>query len=142
MAKQIFVDTSGWYALVDRRDQHHPAARKLIEEKVGAGSRLVTTDYVVDESCTLARMRGGWSAAARLLDLLHESASIDWEWIGAERFEQAERWFRRYRDQAYSFTDCASFAVMRELRLREVLTSDAHFRAAGFQPLLATPPGR
>lgn len=142
MANRIFVDTSGWYALVDRRDQHHAAATRLVQKRVGAGARLVTTDYVVDECCTLTRMRGGWTAAARLLDLLHESPSIDWEWIGSERFENAERWFRRQRDQAYSFTDCASFALMRELRLREALTSDAHFLAAGFQPLLATPPGR
>ena len=36
----------------------------------------------------------------------------------------------------FSFTDCASFVVMKELRLRDALTTDKHFRIAGFNPLL------
>jgi predicted nucleic acid-binding protein len=31
-----------------------------------------------------------------------------------------------------SFTDCTSFVVMRELKLREALTTDHHFAQAGF----------
>ncbi len=40
--------------------------------------------------------------------------------------------FFRHRDKDYSFTDCSSFVVMRELRLKEALTTDRHFRQAGF----------
>ena len=32
----------------------------------------------------------------------------------------------------FSFTDCTSFVVMRELRLREALTTDHHFAQMGF----------
>lgn len=41
----------------------------------------------------------------------------------------------RYRDNDFSFTDCTRFALMRELRLRQALTTDAHFKQAGFQTL-------
>jgi hypothetical protein len=40
--------------------------------------------------------------------------------------------FFRNRDKDYSFTDCTSFVVMRELRLREALTTDRLFRQIGF----------
>jgi predicted nucleic acid-binding protein len=40
--------------------------------------------------------------------------------------------FFRYRDKDFSFTDCTSFVVMQELKLREVLTTDRHFAQAGF----------
>ena len=33
----------------------------------------------------------------------------------------------------FSFTDCCSFVVMRELRIRRVLTLDHHFRQMGFE---------
>jgi predicted nucleic acid-binding protein len=37
----------------------------------------------------------------------------------------------------FSFTDCVSFVVMKELRLTDALATDNHFRIAGFDPLLA-----
>ena len=40
--------------------------------------------------------------------------------------------FFRYRDKDFSFTDCTSFILMRELKLREALTTDHHFVQAGF----------
>jgi predicted nucleic acid-binding protein len=43
--------------------------------------------------------------------------------------------FFRYRDKDFSFTDCTSFVVMKELRLQQVLTTDAHFAQMGFQML-------
>jgi hypothetical protein len=40
--------------------------------------------------------------------------------------------FFRYGDKDFSFTDCTSFILMRELKLREALTTDRHFLQAGF----------
>jgi predicted nucleic acid-binding protein len=136
MAARLFVDSSGWYALIDRRDAWHESAKEQIERHVRKRARLITSDYVIDESCTLTKVRAGSVAAVRFLDLLKESQAVDWEWIGAERFARAEALFRKRRDQGYSFTDCTSFALMQELRIDRALTSDAHFRAAGFHPTL------
>lgn len=132
MARNLFVDTSGWYALIDRRDADHQRFSDLVQRHVGDGGRLVSTDYVLDESFTLARARSGSRAALGLMDLVEETSALDLEWIGSERFERAGRLFRQYEDQTFSFTDCTSFAVMRELRLTEALTKDEHFRIAGF----------
>jgi len=129
------MDTSGWYALVDRRDPHHGTVAALVAELVKTGTRLVTTDYIVDESCTLAKARSGSPMALRLLDLVHATAALDLEWIGAERFDRSERELRKYHDQAFSFTDCTSFTLMRELGITDVITADDHFRVAGFRVL-------
>jgi predicted nucleic acid-binding protein len=59
--------------------------------------------------------------------------------LGPERFAAAKMLLRKRADHAYSFTDCASFVVMRELVLRQVLTSDRHFKEAGFEVLLPIP---
>lgn len=132
MAGRTFVDSSGWYALIDRRDAHHEAVADLARHLVTTGTRLVTTDYVIDESCTLAKARSGSLMALRLLDVLHGTSAVDLEWIGPERFERAEAALRRYADQAFSFTDCTSFIVMRELGIGDAITTDGHFRVAGF----------
>ena len=52
------------------------------------------------------------------------------------RFAETQSQFLKYRDRKWSFTDCFSFVLMRELRLREALTKDEHFREAGFTALL------
>jgi len=130
-----FVDTSAWYALIDRGDFHHAAVATLIRELVTGGTRLVTTDYVIDESCTLAKARSGSVMAFRLLDLVHATVALDFEWIGADRFDRSEHELRKYDDQSFSFTDCTSFTVMRELGITDVITTDLHFRVAGFRVL-------
>jgi uncharacterized protein len=135
-APEVFVDTSGLYALVDRRDAHHASARLIVERLLRAGQRLVVTDYIVSESVTLANVRSGPTVATRVLDLVEQSAGLRIEWIGPERFAATTRYFRRHTDHAYSFTDCSSFVVMRELRLTKALTTDAHFVEAGFVALL------
>jgi len=142
MAKSVFIDTSGWYALIDRRDPGHARVSALVTRLVRDGTRLVTTDHVLDESCTLAKTRAGSGMALRLLDLVRKTVAVDLEWVGSERFEAAEGLFRKYHDQAFSFTDCTSFAVMRERRIREAITTDEHFRTAGFQLLPGPDSGR
>lgn len=132
MARSLLVDTSAWYALIDRKDVDHRRFADVVQRHVTDGGRLVSTDYVLDESFTLARARSGTRAALGLMDLVEQTSALDLEWIGSQRFERAGRLFRQYEDQAFSFTDCTSFAVMRELKLTEALTKDQHFRIAGF----------
>jgi predicted nucleic acid-binding protein len=95
----------------------------------------VTTDYVVDETLALLRMRLGLPAAEACWAQVERSARLRWQWIDASRAEKARALFFRHRDKDYSFTDCTSFVMMRELRIKEALTTDRHFRQAGFQPL-------
>ena len=53
------------------------------------------------------------------------------------RAERARQVFFRHRDKEYSFTDCTSLVVMQELKLKQVLTTDRHFRQMGFEVLPA-----
>jgi predicted nucleic acid-binding protein len=136
MAREVFLDTAGLYALADRRDPTRQAVIEQVQKLVAAKRAIVLTDYVIDEGATLAKARAGGYAAGRLLELVERSAGIRLEWIGPDRFDAAKAFFRKHADHGYSFTDCTSFVVMRELRLTEVLTTDEHFVEAGFRALL------
>jgi predicted nucleic acid-binding protein len=133
--KGVFVDTAGWMACADEGDPAHRRARESRDVALEQGHVLVTTDYVVDETLTLIRVRLGLAAARTWWDQVEGSRRIRWEWIGVDRAEKARNLFFRHRDKDYSFTDCTSFVVMQELRLGQALTTDAHFRQMGFQVL-------
>ena len=133
--KALFVDTAGWMACADAADPAHARARTARDEALAAGQLLVTTDYVADETLTLLRMRLGLPAAEAWWSMVEASSRLKWQWIDAARAEKARALFFRHRDKDYSFTDCTSFVVMRELRLKQALTTDRHFRQIGFEAL-------
>lgn len=131
-----FMDSAGFPALWDAGDEHRAVAGHPQEKLAGKRRRFVTSEYVVDESITLQRMRHSHGAAADFLDTVEHSEALRLEWIGPERFCGLAALFRRHADKGWSFTDCVSLALMRELRIREAFRTDHHFRQAGFLPLL------
>lgn len=132
---RAFVDTAGWMMLADAADPQHEAACRWRDDWLRGARTLVTSDYVVDETLTLIRMRLGLDAAERWWAMLSATSRVRWETVDPERAERARAWFFGWRDQRFSFTDCTSFVVMKDLKLRDVLTSDEHFRVAGFRVL-------
>jgi predicted nucleic acid-binding protein len=136
--RPLFVDTAGWMACADGADVVHAAACTARDEALRHGRALVTTDYVVDETLTLLRVRLGLASAEAWWRQVESSARLRWEWIDPGRAERARHEFFRQRDKGCSFTDCTSMVVMRELRLRQVLTTDADFSQMGFD-VLPTP---
>ncbi len=135
-AAEVFVDTAGFLALWDAGDQHHATALRLQQELIRKNRRFLTTEYVADETITLLLVRHSHRAAMDFLDTIERSEALRLEWIDPARFHAAANWFRKHGDKQWSFTDCISFAVMRELRVRDAFTTDHHFQQAGFTPLL------
>lgn len=98
---------------------------------------LVTSDYVVDESLALLEARIGSHAALKLLEYLDDTTTLDWEWVGSERFQKVRPLFQKLGDQGHSFTDCSCLVIARERKIEDMLTSDRHFRIHGLKPVLA-----
>lgn len=136
----IFVDSGPLYALNSPRDQYFTKAQRLLEKLQEQDAKLVTTDYVIDEAVTtlLTTKRGGYHFAMNLLDWIFSprkiSPQLRVEWITPYRFHKARSIFRRYnRDKIWSFTDCTSYALMHELKLKMAFTFDEHFTQMGFE---------
>ena len=129
----IFVDTSAWYALMDAEDPNHRAAQAFHRD-LGKGrfGRLVTTDYVLDETYTHLRLRANLGFVRGLVGLLGGSRSIVQLWVGEEDFKRALRLMLEREDKVWSFTDCTSFVLMESMGIRDAFTFDANFREAGF----------
>jgi len=133
--KGLFVDTAGWVACTDTADPAHNQAAAARDTWLQEGGVLITTDYVADETLMLLRVRLGLGTAEAWWQQVDGSPRVRWEYVDLARADKARGFFFRYRDKEFSFTDCTSFVVMRDLKLREVLTTDHHFTQAGFVTL-------
>jgi predicted nucleic acid-binding protein len=136
MAGEVLLDTSGFFALMDTRDPAHRKARNWLESQRG-GTRPVTTEWIVGETCTLLVARKRPHLIARFLDYLERSAALLVLNPDGSLLVSAKELIRRQAEQGYSFVDCLSFCVMKERGISRALTTDEHFRKAGFLALLA-----
>lgn len=129
----IFVDTSYWVALRNRRDANHTKARLLLEST--RSSTLITTNHVVGETWTFLRRRAGHESAIEFLEVMNRSNRLVVEHVTAALEDKALRWLRRHDEREYSFVDATSFQVMNGSRLETALAFDGDFTAAGFVEL-------
>ena len=130
---EIFVDTSWFKGLVDESDDFHSEAyvqmKKVKDEKL----LLLASNFIVDESLTLIRVKADLKTAMEFRDILFEMQNIlKIIRITSQDEKEAWNWFPKDWSKL-SFTDCTSFAVMQRLGLEEVLTFDDHFAQAGFK---------
>ena len=136
MGDETFIDTSGIYSILVRRDRMHGRAVAFMARAARDCRRFVTTDYVLDESVTLLKARGYGRLVAPLFESIDASTAIRIEWTTPERFRETRAFCLRHSDRTWSFTDCLSFVVMQSHGLPAALTSDTHFEQAGFRILL------
>jgi uncharacterized protein len=136
MAREVFWDTSGLFALFNRDDAAHFRARELARMQRLARKAGITTDAVVGECCTLLIARCKAHLISRFLDFTEQSPSLIVLHLDGLLVSATKQFLRAHLDHAYSFVDCSSFVVMSLRQLREAATTDRHFKEAGFEALL------
>jgi predicted nucleic acid-binding protein len=128
----FFMDTSGWIAVFDKSDQSYPLAFPFWNQAAAKVGTLYTSDYVLDETLTLLNVRINHAAAVEFGRIILSSKVISIISVTTSRWDGAWELFKKYNDKDFSFTDCTSFLIMREINLGEVFTFDKHFQQMGF----------
>ena len=134
--KRLFADANGWIGLNSKRDQMHEAATKVNKEFLQKGYRYITTNFVLDETYTGLLTNVGHFAAVDFGERVRVARTVQIIHITPDIEEEAWQLFKQYSDKFFSFTDCTSFIVMRQLNLTEAFTNDHHFEQMGFKILL------
>lgn len=135
MVNKVFLDTSFFKGFVDEGDDFHNRAVKMYEKMSLERDVLVTSNFVLDETITLVRVRCGVERVRDLREVLVRLDPLKIFRVTALDEKEAWDWF--WNDWSkLSYTDCTSFAVMRRLGIRKVATFDDHFAKAGFKAMV------
>jgi len=131
--EKLLVDTSAFYALMDRSDNHHETAARLWVSLLKENYPTMTTNYVVLETLALLQGRLGFDAAkVWYSDIL---GVVDVQWTDESTHSRAfELWLSLGR-RKLSLVDCVSFVTLRQHKLEIVFGFDNHFSEQGFQLL-------
>jgi len=127
----IFIDTSAFLALENRKDQYHKPALMFRDSLLESKESLITSDYVLDESYTIIRLRAGHKIAVRFGEMIQATVLIEIKYLTKEILREAWHIFKSFSDKEFSFTDCTSFALMESLQIKAAFTFDDHFNQYG-----------
>jgi predicted nucleic acid-binding protein len=130
--RQVFVDTSAWYALQITDDTNHGKAGDIFPLLLKRSGKLVTSNHVIGETYTLLRMSRGCDAAMRFITLIRESPRLKEYFADQEMERKAYELLHQYRDHPLSFVDGLSFTIMKEEKIQSCFAFDVRFHIAGF----------
>lgn len=135
ISNSVFIDTSWFKAFIDTKDDFYDLAIKQFKTLSSQNTNLITTNFVIDETLTLLRVRRGLEHSLKFRDLLVEMINhLKIVRVLSTDEKNAWDWFPKAWSKL-SFTNCTSFAVMQRLELKDVATFDEHFAQAGFNML-------
>jgi predicted nucleic acid-binding protein len=132
VAAEIFVDSAAWYPLMVRRHPQHGDFARELETRIRKGVRVVTTNLVVAEMHALVLHRAGRADALNFVQTVRQAPNLVVSTTPDLETDAVGQWLERFADQAFSFTDAVSFAVMMARGIRDVHPLHRHSGAAGF----------
>ena len=132
--KVVFADTGYWVAVLSPMDNWKE--RATAASRTLGKVRIVTTEMVLDELLAALAKVAVRAMVIQGVDAIRSNPNIEVVPQTSLQFGEAFEAYRRTMDKAWSLTDCASFALMKERGLSEALAHDHHFEQAGFVALL------
>jgi predicted nucleic acid-binding protein len=126
----IFIDTSGFIAVLDMDDANHTATAEIWQNILTSTETLVTTNYVLVETSALVQNRLGMAAVKVFQEDIAPVLQI--EWIDNTVHHAAVGIMLAAERKKLSLVDCVSFETMRLLGVTTAFTLDRHFKEQGF----------
>jgi len=130
-AREVFADTSYFYALLNPRDEHHPRAIAISKHVEARGATVYTSWDVVVETVTALRYRAGFELAKLFITKAPGNVTILFP-FEAERDLAVNIFLQRGRERELSLCDAVSYAIVStRLAWAPCLSFDADFAALG-----------
>ena len=124
MNEDVFVDT---------KDDFHNQAIVILQKLKSLENRLITSNFILDETFTVIRSKCSLELAMDFKEALEEFET-DFMIVRVLVIDERNAWeyfSNNWKD--LSFTDCVSFALMKRLNIKNVAGFDNHFKRAGYK---------
>ena len=121
----VFVDTSALIALLDASEAKHAVCAREWKRLLAADAALVTSSYVIVETCAVAQRRLGMAAVRSLTTDFVPLLAIDW--VDEPVHAGGHAALLTANRKELSLVDCVSFELMRRRDVSTAFALDADF---------------
>jgi len=135
MNSSIFIDTSALIAIMNKKDQYHARAIDIFTATAKGKNSIIITSHVFAETITRIERKVSVKQAILAGKMLLNNNGIKIIIPQEDIIDSAWNIFQKYQDQEFSFVECISFAVMKEMRITKAFAFDKHFKIVGFETL-------
>jgi uncharacterized protein len=132
----VFLDTSFALAMENIDDPLHASALSLERKLADAKTAFVLHWGIILEIGDGYAKIGRRTKGLKILDRFMKEEGFYIFPLTDSLFFNGLSIYQSRLDKAWGLTDCISFALMKQEGIQDALTSDLHFRQAGFQALL------
>lgn len=136
VAPKVFLDTAYALSLSSEQDNWHEVALQIADALEEERTSIVTTQAIMLEIGNALSKQRFRHAAVTLLQSLESDPSVEIVPFSQELYDRAFALFRKRPDKDWGLIDCVSFIVMQENGITQALTTDDHYRQAGFHALM------
>ena len=122
-------------AIDDPEDYSHAIAANIWQRLTSEKHELLTTNYVVVETCSLLQARSGIQAVRTFQAVIVPFLAI--VWIDEETHKNALEALLLASLRRLSLVDCSSMIIARRYNIQTIFAFDRHFTQRGFTCLTA-----
>ncbi|RLA89174.1 MAG: hypothetical protein DRG58_05850 [Deltaproteobacteria bacterium] len=133
MSRRVFVDASGWIALMYEKDGHHDTAAKLYERELRQDSQFFISNWTIYEAFSMIKKKAGIHQAEKLRDLVEDINIVAALKVDSKIEAEAVKLFWDYKDKNWGIVDITSLLIMKKCHCQYALAFDQHFREAAEQ---------
>lgn len=126
----VFGDTSAFLALLNAADENHRRAERAFATLRTRKAPLISTSYVLVETCALAGRRLGLEAVRSFCGSF--APLIEVVWVDESLHNAGLDLLLDRRKRLLSLVDAVSFVAMRQGNVADAFAFDPHFEQEGF----------
>jgi predicted nucleic acid-binding protein len=135
---KVFIDFTGWYALVQREHEHHEVAKEYFQQILDSRTRLYTNITEISSAIFKIKQDCGLSVAtdfSKLIDQSVLSTNLNVSWMTRRLHRSALKHFFTIKDKQIEIRHCLIFEEVKKKKINFIFSFDDTLKSFGI-PLM------
>jgi predicted nucleic acid-binding protein len=124
---KVFVDATGWCALVDPKHQHHDVAKDYYQQLLDTGTKLYTNINEITQAITKIKSACGLSISTEFSKIIEQSSltsNLNVSWVNRRVYRAAIRQFFSIKQKEIEIRHCFIFEEVRKKKINIIFSFD------------------